>query len=34
MVNVMNADLIDALYTGEAGRVHAGTAGKVAGQIL
>ncbi|MCE9637802.1 MAG: hypothetical protein K8T90_19040 [Planctomycetes bacterium] len=33
MINVVNADLIDALYTGEAGRVNAGTAGKVAGQI-
>jgi hypothetical protein len=33
MINVANAELIDALYTGEAGRINAGTAGKVAGQI-
>ena len=32
-INQLNADLIDALYTGEAGRVNDGTAGKVAGRL-
>lgn len=33
MINQSNADLIDALYTGEAGRLNDGTAGKAAGRI-
>ncbi|MEI8195096.1 MAG: hypothetical protein WCI73_04225, partial [Phycisphaerae bacterium] len=32
-INQLNADLIDALYTGEAGRTNDGMAGKVAGSI-
>ncbi len=32
-INRLNSDLIDALYTGEAGRLNDGTAGKVAGQL-
>lgn len=31
--NQLNADLIDALYTGEAGRLKEGTAGTVAGKL-
>jgi antitoxin component YwqK of YwqJK toxin-antitoxin module len=32
-INQLNNDLVDALYTGEAGRLNDGAAGKVAGQL-